>query len=240
MAGGNINSLLSVIGTFNDIYVPTIDNGKPIEIETIEETSPQMQDDFMEYLMKSMTYGVNVPYGLNADSEAVQFAKSLVMENAKHLRGVVVDQKCFGRQFTKFVRLLFANEFQIGGPEKGGKTGGEKLGYDRSSVALDRIRVSFPSPAALNLTNTGDLTDAASRILQFVSELAVPADDTELNRKLRFELARGLVPGVDWDRIGKILDAAQVEGAKKALEDAEGTGGAADGAEDDIDGGGGF
>jgi hypothetical protein len=100
-----------MIGSFNDIFVPVVSNEKPVDVETIQEDSPSMQDDFLEWLLKALTAGVGIPHAFIADTDTIQFAKTLTMENAKFLRSVVIKQRTYGDQFSQMLRILYRNEY---------------------------------------------------------------------------------------------------------------------------------
>jgi hypothetical protein len=232
ITGGGINNILSNIGTFNDIYCPVINGEKPIDVETIEENSPNMQDDFMEWLMKGLTSGVGIPHAFIADSESVQFARSLSMENAKFLRAVVRLQKKFGKQFSHLLQLLWRNEYELSDPvdvQKGTvlpPSESEETVVPQSDtdeineediedihIVIEKLRIVFPSPASLNTTNTNEQISASQSIIDFIASIVCgPEGETDadmLVRAMKMEVAKKYVRLIDWDEVMEMLKAAK-------------------------------
>ena len=237
IASSSINHLLALIGSFNDIFVPVVSSEKPVDVETIEENSPQMQDEFMEWLMKALTAGTGIPHAFIADSEAVQFARSLTMENAKFLRSVVRRQQNYGEQFSILIQILYRNEYgDIEAQEstdkekkkKTKKTEAEKIEKKVDSndavVLIDiyKLFVRFPPPASLNVTNLSDQINNMSIVMDFLVSLTVGDNDEAKVRYFRLAMAKELMTTIPWDKVEKILKEVEEKKAKKTLDRKDG------------------
>jgi len=234
ISGGGINNILANIGTFNDIFVPVVDGAKPIEIETIEENAPQVDDEFTEWLMKALTSGVGIPHAFIADSENVQFARSLTMENAKFLRTVIRIQQTFGEQASELVQKLWENEYDEETKEKEPKTGSskdttsikesEKKPTEKisdsdfvASINASDIIVKFPSPAALNTTNLSEQISNTQTVIDYITEITIGTDDEKKTLAFKHEMAKKLLTNIPWEMVEEILKKMDVDASKEGL-----------------------
>jgi hypothetical protein len=215
IAGVNISNVLSAVSNFTDIFVPTIDREKPIEVETIEENSPSLQDEFLEFLLKTLNSGVGIPHAFVNDSESVQFARSLTMENAKFLRSVIRKSKKFTEQFTELLQKLYINEFDNYNGYSD-ETGKESEEIDK--IDIENIFIKFPSPAALNMTNLNEQINNSSTIVDQLSNLLVEDEnDMKLMKKVKLGIAKNYISLVDWDIMADILTKAKQDNIKENL-----------------------
>lgn len=109
--GQDINTILTSVGCFNDIFVPVVNGTKPFEVETLPGMNVEITNDFLDYLLKTMISGIGVPPEYLSYTEGTEFARSLSMMNGKFVRSVVVYQQVFGTQFSKLFQTLFKNEY---------------------------------------------------------------------------------------------------------------------------------
>lgn len=59
----NITSVLNSVGAYEDYYIPTVDGERPLEIDTIPGLDVDIDNDFMQYLRRSIITGMNCPLG---------------------------------------------------------------------------------------------------------------------------------------------------------------------------------
>jgi len=196
---GSISNVLSHIGTYNDVFVPVVDGSKPVEIETLEESSPDMQDEFLEWLMKGLLSGVGIPSSFVGELENVQFAKSLAQENSRFLRGVIRYQKKYGEQFSELVSKLYNNEYP------------DEDGIDEELVA------SFPSPASLNTTNLSEQISNAGGVIDYITEISVGRDDDKVVNAFKKEISKDFLPSVPWNRIDEVLQVLKKDAMKEKI-----------------------
>ena len=224
ISGGDITNMLSLISQFNDIYVPMVDGQKPIEVETITEDSPNFQDDFTEYLMKSMVAGTGTPSAFVNDNESVQFARSLSMENAKYLRGIVRKQIPYADQASELMQRLFYNEYlQDLETAKNQKESDKKkqLGGANflSKINLEALRIEFPSPASLNTTNIADQINSSEPIITSLMSVLFPegSESKPEYKIMKKALMRRFIRNLDWDEIDDLLETALREAAAEKV-----------------------
>lgn len=225
ITSGSITNMLAQISQFNDIYVPVVDGQKPIEIETITEDSPNFQDELMEYLKKSMVAGTGTPASFVNDSESVQYARSLSMENAKYLRGCVRRQGPYGDQASELFQRLFVNEY-IDDLEDSKKLEGKKGREDElenvklfEKIAIQSLRLDFPSPASLNTTNISDQISSADPIISSILQIMFGegSESKPQYKAMKKMLAKKFIKNIDWDEIEEMFKQAEIDSAKESL-----------------------
>ncbi len=74
---GDITSALNSVGTFNDLYVPMQNGEKTIEVDSLPGTDVSIENDFLDYLRKSMISGIGIPASFLGYSDEVEFARSI-------------------------------------------------------------------------------------------------------------------------------------------------------------------
>jgi len=231
ISSSSMTNMLAHISTFNDIYVPVVDNNKPIDVETINDDSPNLNDDLLEYLMKTMTGGIGCPHAIIADSEQVSFARTLTMENAMFLRNVVTKQKCFNNQFSHLLQILYVNEYlsnlynqdgikksEIDEKEdkKSKKKSEKSKELNDEDVDIDSIRVVFPTPLTLSNNSMAEQINGVTSIIDYMTELHVGNDDQNLARKYKKLLAKEMIKSLPWDLAESLVNKAKTEALKEA------------------------
>jgi hypothetical protein len=193
---GDINTILNLNpGYFDNWYIPTVNNEKPIEIDTLQGMDVDMNNDFLEFLKQSMMSGIGIPRTLIDETSQVDFARTLSARNANFVRAVIKYQKRLTEPFTKMFRILYENEY---------KFNNDKESDLLSFIDLKDIYVNFPSPASLNMTNLTDQIQVADGNAEFISNTLIPPDPTGANDleklKLKQEILEDLLPAINWEK----------------------------------------
>lgn len=227
----NITTILNSVGAFEDYYIPTIDNSRSVEIDTIPGMDTEIDNEFLQYLLKAIINGIGVPYAYIDSSTEVEFARNLTMTNNPFVRFIISAQDEMGTFFTKVFRELYKNEFIVD-KEHGNK---HKIriqqGKKRISVSIDvdKIEIRFPTPIDLVLGNTNERVQNAQTMIEFLATYYFPDDPTgqsinpyenELKKaKFKRELAKKqFLSTLDWDRYDEIYDNVLLEFNKDTIE----------------------
>jgi len=243
--GGDINTLLQAIGTFQDYYIPVVEGQKPVEIDTIPGMNVEITNDFLDYLLKAMISGIGIPPEFLSYSEQTEFARSLGMMNGKFVRSILVFQTMFGDQFTKMFRLLYKNEYLNDYDLKKKQRDLKKLNSrendetilvdtekERNKVAkdkslledtyfdLDSLTVKFPPPQALNMTTITERITNSRDIIDFVTQTLVDPNDAELSTEFKRELTKDLLSTFEWDKYEKLLEKAKINKTETSIKNA--------------------
>jgi hypothetical protein len=73
----DIGRVIRHIGTFDDMWIPTFDGEKPLEVENMEGQNPDIENDFLNYLKKTFVTGMGVPSPYMNDTDDIELAKMI-------------------------------------------------------------------------------------------------------------------------------------------------------------------
>ncbi len=199
---GDLQHVISMVGMFDDYFFPMFDGEKPLDMEIIEGQKPEFENnEFLEYLRKTMLSGMGVPPAHLGYTEDLELAKTLAMINGKFIRRVITFQKAYGPKATKFITILYKNEY------------GSSDSKENSRIVPDKIEATFPSPASLNYTNLTELIGNAEGIISKIVDTLVSdqenayegADIDTVRYEFTKEVTKKMIPNIDWDTYNSIL-----------------------------------
>lgn len=204
-----ITNILRQVGAFEDYFIPKIDGEVPIDFETISGMDVNVDDDFLQYLLKSIISGIGVPATYTDASNEVDFSRSLVMQNTTFVREIVSKQGDAQEFFTNIVRKMYMNEF---GDE-------DIIGFN-----IEKINVVLPVPEYLNINNISEQISNHSNTIEFIlgtyfDTNGTGGDDDKLKQVFKRELTKDFISSIDWDNCDNILDRCKMLINKEKLED---------------------
>lgn len=198
------SSIYGKIGTGRDVFMPVGESGeRGIEFDVISGQQVDMQNDLMENLKQSYINGTGVPSVIMNYINEADYAKTLVMANAKQLRRVMNYQESFNESITMFYRkiLLYCSDM------------------DESDI--ENFYYTLQKPKSLPNTNLADTIGYGDQILDTViknvyGENQQDSDERLLEKDLfRKDMARNLLSMLPWEEIDKSLDRVKLEIAEK-------------------------
>lgn len=197
----NIDTILNNIGQFHDYYIPQFDGQKSVDIDTTPGQQIEMDNEFLEYLKKTMISGMGIPASFLSYADEMEFARSVSMMNGMFLRQIVSYQKSLTEGFSDIYRKLYQNEYDI---EK-------EREQENIVIDLDLIKAVFPSPATLNMTNLQEQIGTAQSIIDFVVNTMVGTDDSSgsmeaVRTYMTKEVTKDVLPNIDWDKYEKMYN----------------------------------
>lgn len=214
----DFNTILNLNpGRWDDYFMPTINGDKPIEIDTLQGMDVDLNNDFLNYLKNSMLSGIGIPRTLiDTMNNDVDFARTFSAQNSNFVRSVIRYQKALTEPFTRLYQTLYKNEY---------KYVNNKDSEIEKVVDISNIKVKFPSPSSLNMTNMTDQIQAAEGNADFIASQIIPPKtdgSTEDDRvQLKAEIIKDLVPSVDWEKYNKIAKNLEEKNVKKKINDAQ-------------------
>jgi hypothetical protein len=212
---GSISSLLSLNpGAFDDYYIPVSNGERPVNIETMQGMDQDLNNEFMEFLRKSMIEGTGLPQAVLEANDSLEFARQISAQNANFCRRVIRIQKQLTPDFNTFIRLLFRNEYKY-------SMDGDDL---IKGVDLSKIHVKFQTPGSLNMSNMNEQLVQADQVAEAISKVLVPENMNDpnvavLESEAKSAIVKELMPQINWDNFEKILDKTKEEHVRKAIED---------------------
>jgi hypothetical protein len=205
----SIDSIFNNIGQFHDYFIPQVNGEKAIDIDTTPGQSTEVENEFLEYLKKTMISGMGIPASFLQYSDEMEFARSVSMMNGMFLRTIVGLQKSLGENFSNVYRKLYRNEY--------GEL--EKLDDEEEFVVdYNSIEVRFPSPASLNMTNMADQISNTQTIIDTVVNTLMGSSGDDAKRdKVTREVTKKYLPNFEWDFFESLLNETTVEDVESKL-----------------------
>ena len=212
----DINTVLSLNpGALDDWFIPTTGSGdRPVEIDTLAGMDIDIANNsFLDWLRKSMMNGMNIPSNLIDAMSDLDYARTLSAQNANFVRAVVQYQMRLQEPFTKMLQKLYYNEYRFN--DDGTSDVTEKTN-------VDKIEISFPSPASLNMTNMQDQINTVSAMADELSAILVPpkqdGSTDDLRAKVKAEIFKKYFPAFDYEEMEKFINnTLSVESARETL-----------------------
>jgi len=212
----SIESIFRVIGQFTDYFIPMVGGQKSIDIDTIPGMNVEFDNEWTEYLKKTMISGMGVPAAYLNYHEEIDFAKSLSMINGNFLRTIVVDQGPLGISFSKMMQVLYKNEYDNYVDESKNK----KFKINDDNIDIYKISVKFPCPASLNLNNMAEQLGSATQIADQLVNVICGQNAGDNDKKIAtYVIVKDLCPNLDLERYKALIEQAKIGGTKDTLKD---------------------
>ena len=226
----NITTMLNVVGTYEDFYIPTYNGERPFEIDTISGQQVDINDDFLDFLLKSTIGGTGVPINYIDATKEIDFARTLSMQNSGFVRGIISDQEEFGEFWSEVVRKLYYNEYLLNEHHKEIKINDKTSSKKKKTNILDinKMKIVFPPPIYLSLTNLNEQVSNISQNVDFITNLYFgeanndEKDTTYERRKLEFRreiTKKYLSTSMDWELFNDIFNQVNKNDNVKKLND---------------------
>lgn len=191
---GSISSILSLNpGMFDDIYMPQINGQRPVDIDILQGMDQEINNDFTEFLRKSMIEGTGLPQALIEANDSIEFARQISAQNVNFCRRVVRYQKLLAEPCATLIKLLYMYDYRY---SIDGKTADD-------DVDLNNIEVEFPAPGSLNLSNLVELLTQVDQKADYIAKRYIPekADMSTADEIAAFKgrIIEKELPQIDWD-----------------------------------------
>ena len=194
------SSIYSKIGTGRDLFIPEGESGeRGLSWDVIQGQDVNMQNELMEQLKEAFINGTGVPSVIMNYINEADFAKTLVMANAKQLRRVMMYQDSFNEGLTEMY---------------------QKILYYCTDIDLEDIAnftYTLQRPKTLPNNNLVDIIGYGDQILDFIekSEFGQYVEETEdLNAskdKFRKVMSRKVLPMLPWEVVDEVLEEIKLD-----------------------------
>lgn len=196
----NYNSMISKIGQNRDIFMPVGRSGdRGIEFDILAGQDVQLNTELMELLRTAFINATGVPSVIMNYINEADYAKTLVMANAKFLGRVVSYQLDFNPKVTELYKKILSFTTNI--PKE----------------TIEEFEFTLSTPKALNTMNMTDLITNADQVIMFMiksmtGENSTPSDDDNKLKDLLYKkFAKELLPMLPWTTAEKLFEEAQIE-----------------------------
>ena len=221
----SVTTVLKRVGAFEDYYIPRVDGEAPLDFETISGMDVNLDDDFNNFLMRSIISGMGVPATFADQSNEIDFSRELIMQNSSFVREVVsmqieaakfgteVFQQCFKYQYWDELGLNKNVDVQ-------GKKVARRAKRKKNSLILDveKLQVELPVPEFLNLNIVNEQIQNYQTKIDFVCNTIYPDELMNEDQSIAKEKAvfrkkytMRLVKGINWEEIEELIKETKIE-----------------------------
>lgn len=202
---GTINEIFNIVGSAVDVFMPvSVDGERPIETETISGQNIDMNEDFINSLIRSIIQSFGVPASMIEEFDSIDFAKTISMSNLEMAKAVYDAQIELNPDLTKMFRLLVKYEL----PE-----------YEQ----YDDIDVKLNPPSIIVYEMNRDRMDSIDQVAEKLGELLIAPEnessDEKKRRMFKLEYYRRTMSSWDWDMIDDILNQVTIKFKELEIEE---------------------
>jgi hypothetical protein len=175
---GTVDTIPSMITTFEDVYIPQKD-GKPfVDISTFNEGNVDIRSkvDEMKFMRDQMVSSLGVPPAFIGIEENLSNKAALSEENILFARTVIAHQKYLTHQIVELVQKIF----DIIDPEE-------------ALTILDHVEVALPTPRALQFEREARYMNELSTLVENLERIGIPKGYS----------TRKYLSQIDWDEVKK-------------------------------------
>jgi len=197
----NYNSMISKIGHAKDIFMPIGRSGeRGIDFDILSGQDVQLNTELMELLRTAYINSTGVPSVIMEYINQADYARTLVMANAKFLRRVISYQMDFNNCTTELYKKI--------------------LRFTSSTIdddIIESFEFKLMPPKSLNNTNMSDIVSNADVVINMLIKAMTgeQSEQTEFDNKLKDilyrNLAKEVLPMLPWNRAEEIFRDAFVE-----------------------------
>lgn len=195
---GSVDTIPSMITTFEDVYIPQKD-GKPfVDISTFNEGNVDVRSkvDELKFIRDQLVASLGVPPSFIGIEENLSNKNALTEENILFARTIIGHQKYLTHQLRELVQKVF----DIIDPEEG-------------LSILDNVEVSLPVPRSLQYEREARYMNEVSSLIENLERIGIPKEYSK----------RKYLSQIDWEEVKKYNIEKKIEKevdpAKKAEEE---------------------
>jgi len=185
---GTVDTIPSMITTFEDVYIPQKD-GKPfVDISTFTEGNVDTRSkvDEIKQMRDQLVAGFGVPPSFIGIEENLSNKSSLSEENILFARTIIRYQKFLSHQLNDLVKKIF-----------------EIINPEMALTILDNINITFPIPKSLQYERESRYINELTNLIESLERIGIPKEYTK----------RRYLSQLDWEEIKKYEIDEKVEKA---------------------------
>lgn len=175
---GSVDTIPSMITTFEDVYIPQKD-GKPfVDISTFTEGNVDVRSkvDELKFLRDQMVASLGIPPSFLGIEENLSNKSALSEENILFARTVIGHQKYLTHQINELIQKVL----DIIDPEE-------------ALTVLDHVEVALPVPRSLQYEREARYMSEVSNLIENLERVGIPKEYTK----------RKYLSQIDWEEVKK-------------------------------------
>jgi len=175
---GSVDTIPSMITTFEDVYIPQKDGKSFVDISTFTEGNVDVRSkvDELKFLRDQMVSSLGIPPAFLGIEENLSNKAALSEENILFARTVIGHQKYLTHQ----VRELIQKVFDIIDPEE-------------ALTILDHVEISLPVPRSLQYEREARYMSEVANLIENLERVGIPKEYTK----------RKYLSQIDWEEVKK-------------------------------------
>jgi len=194
---GTVDTIPSMVTTFEDIYIPTKDGKAFVDVSSFNEGNVDVRSkvDELRFLRDQVVASLGVPASFINIEENLSNKAALSEENILFARTVISHQKYLGRDLSSLVEQVT----NITQPEK-------------ALTLLENVFIGFSIPRSLQFEREARYMTDLANLVETLERIGIPK---EYARKK-------YLPNIDWEEVKKYKIDSEIETAldpKKAQEE---------------------
>lgn len=198
---GTISGIVGSVGSVVDLFIPQGDSGEqPIRPEVVSGQQVEMDEPFLQFLIKSIILSFNIPSVIVDYTEEVDFAKTLSMANLDIASSSAHAQAELNGPLTKLLRYVMAYEL------------------DLSKEEMDSIHATLIPSRSMLMQITNELLNTVRDLGQSMAEITIHEDDEMLKKIFVEKFVRDNLT-YDWKHIDKIVNGIKERLVKEKLKE---------------------
>ena len=175
---GSVDTIPSMMTTFEDIFIPAKD-GKPfVDINTFTEGNVDVRSkvDELKFVRDSIVASLAVPAPFLGIEENINAKATLTEENVLFARTIIGHQTYLTHQVTELIEKIIT----ILNPEE-------------ALTILENVSVSFPSPRSLQYERESKYISDLANLVETLERIGVPREYSK----------KKYLTQIDWDEVAK-------------------------------------
>lgn len=185
---GTVDTIPSMITTFEDVYIPQKD-GKPfVDISTFNEGNVDVRSkvDELKFIRDQLVASLGIPPSFIGIEENLSNKAALSEENILFARTVIHHQKYLTHQLTDLVQKIF-----------------DIIDPDEALTLFDNIEVGLPTPKSLQFEREARYMNEITGLIDSLDRIGIPKEYSK----------KKYLPHFDWAEINKYDIDEKVEAA---------------------------
>lgn len=162
----SMNSILGIIGKYNDFVIPVSQSGDyPVQMEVMQGQDINPQTEFLEKLEEITINATGFPLEYINARDTVDFASQLTMTNTKVMRMIFKYQAKIEKSMGELMTFIYNNEYEVNDKKEG----------NRWIV----VKCVLPAPITLSINNLNQLIEIVNQQAEQFSLLEYPDENDE-------------------------------------------------------------
>lgn len=156
----NMNSILNIIGKYNDFVIPVGQSGDaPVQMEVMQGQDIQPQTELLDRLEEQCVNSTGIPLELVNARFSTDFATQITMSNIKFLRHCILRQEKLEYFFSRILTAIYSAEY------------GESI----------YIKCVLPQPLFLSITNLNNILETVRSNVETIANYEYDNENDEDN-----------------------------------------------------------